>query len=86
MRIVFDVPFTVAVAVLIRLPLLLAVGVVPPLPYLPPPYPLLLVGVVPPDPELLVLLPQAAKNRTGVAPMRTVHQARLETFEVERLR
>src|SRR6266853_1089463 len=65
---------------------LLAVGVVPPLPYLPLPYPLpLLVGVVPPDPELLVLLPQAAKTRTSVATMRTVHHARLETFEMERL-
>src|SRR6266581_6027408 len=77
-------PFTVAVAVLMRLPVLLAVGVVPPLPYPPPPYPLL-VGVVPPDPELLVLLPQAAKNRTSVATMRTVHQAGLETFEMEKL-
>jgi hypothetical protein len=46
-RMVCDVPFTVAVAVLMRLPELLAVGVVPPLPYLPPPYPLpLVVGVV----------------------------------------
>jgi len=85
-RIVCDVPFTVAVAVLMRLPVLLAVGVVPPLPYLPLPYPLpLLVGVVPSDPELLVLLPQAAKNMTSVATMRTVHQAGLETFEMEKL-
>jgi hypothetical protein len=83
---VFDVPFTVAVAVLMRLPVLLAVGVVPPLPYFPLPYPLLLlVGVGPPDPELLVLLPQAATNRTSVATMRTVHHARLEPFEMERL-
>jgi hypothetical protein len=40
---VSDVPLTVAVAVLIRLPELLAVGVVPPLPYLP--YTLPVVGV-----------------------------------------
>jgi hypothetical protein len=71
-----------------RLPALLAVGVVPPPPpYLPPPDPLpLLVEVVPPDPALLVVLPQAAKNRTSVASMRTMHQARLETFEMESLR
>jgi len=40
---VSDVPFTVAVAVLMTPPELLAVGVVPPLPYLPPP---LVVAVV----------------------------------------
>jgi len=73
---VSDVPFTVAVAVLMTLPELLAVGVVPPLPYLPYPFPLvvgavfcavLVVGVVPPDPVVL-LLPQAAKSTTRVAP------------------
>jgi hypothetical protein len=70
-----------------RLPVLLAVGVVPPPPpYLPPPYTLLLVGVVPPDPELLVLLPQAKSSMTSVATMRTVHNARLEPFEMKRLR
>src|SRR5258708_5853012 len=70
-----------------RLPVLLAVGAVPPpLPYLPPPFPLLLVGVVPPEPELLVLLPQATRSMTSVATMRTLHHARLELFELKRLR
>jgi hypothetical protein len=87
-RIVTDLPFTVAVAVFMRLPLLLAVGVFPPpLPYLPGLYPLaLLVGVVPPDPELLVLLPQAAKSMTSVATMRTQYHPWLEPFEMKRLR
>ena len=68
-RMVSDLPLTVAVDVLMRLLELLAVGVV--LPYLP--YPVLVgvvfwalvaVGVVPavPEPELL---PQAAKSRTS---------------------
>jgi hypothetical protein len=87
-RIVTDLPFTVAVAVFMRLPLLLVVGVTPPpLPYLPGLYPLLLlVGVVPPDPELLGLLPQAARSKTSVATMRIQHHASLEPFEIKRLR
>jgi hypothetical protein len=40
--------------------------------------------VVPADPELPVVLPQAATNRTSVATMRIAHQARFETFEIEK--
>jgi hypothetical protein len=85
---VSDVPLTVAVAVLMRFPELLAVGVVPPLPYLPPPYPLpLVVEVVfcaALDPPVLVLLPQAAKSTTRVAPTSAQHQMRVAACEEER--
>jgi len=64
----------VAVAVLMRFPELLAVGVVPPLPYLP--YTLPVVGVDPPDPVVL-LLPQAAKSMTRVTPTSAQHQMRV---------
>ncbi len=80
---VCDVPFTVAVAVLMSVPELLAVGVVPPPPYCPP---LLVVGVVPAvegaDP--VVLLPQAVKRTTRVA-MSAQHQERVVAREGERL-
>jgi len=65
---VSDFPFTVTVAVWMRAPALLTVGVLPPLPYLPP----LLVGVLPADvvelafgavvAPVLVLLPHAASS------------------------
>src|SRR5713101_4812027 len=73
------------------LPVLLAVGVVPPpLPYLPPP---LLVGVVPPvvavvpDPLVVlpVLLPQAATRTTSNPNARILHQVRILTCEVKRV-
>jgi len=80
---VCDVPFTVAVAVLMSVPELLAVGVVPPPPYCPP---LLVVGVVPAvagaDP--VVLLPQAVKRMTRVATS-AQHQKRVVVCEGERL-
>jgi hypothetical protein len=90
-RIVSDLPFTVAVAVLMRLPELLVVGVVPPpLPYLPPPYPLpLLVGVVPPVEEAVpvpfVVLPQAVKRTMNVTKTSILYQLRIPAFDVERL-
>jgi hypothetical protein len=90
-RIVSDVPFTVAVAVLMRLPEPLVVGVVPPpLPYLPPPYLLpLLVWVVPPVeeavPDPLIVLPQAAKKTTSVANTGILHQLWVLAYEVKRL-
>src|SRR6266568_3269246 len=78
----FDVPLTVTVAVLMTLPEVLGVGVVPPpLPYLPPsPLLLLVVGVVPPVveavPDPLVVLPQAATRTTSVANTKRLHQVR----------
>jgi hypothetical protein len=92
-RAVSDLPFSVMVAVLMRLPELLAVGVVPPpVPYLPPPYPLPLlplVWVVPPDgevvPDSLVLLPQAARMTTSVANISILHQVRPLACEVKRV-
>jgi len=89
---VSDVPFTVTVAVLMRLPELLLVGVIPPpLPYLPPPYTLLLlvVGVVPPAeevvPDSLVLLPQAAKRTTSVANTNILDKVRILACKVKKL-
>src|SRR5713101_5925179 len=73
------------------LPVLLAVGVVPPpLPYLPPP---LLVGVVPPvvavvpDPLVVlpVLLPQAATRMTSNTNARILHQVRVLMGVVNRV-
>src|SRR5258708_4656272 len=86
-RMVCDVPFTVAVAVLMRFPELLAVGVVPPPPYLPPLYPLPLAvgGVFFEGPDPPVLLPQAVKRTTRGATTSAQHQARIFTCEGERL-
>jgi hypothetical protein len=90
-RIVSDLPFTVAVAVLMRLPELLVVGVVPPPPpYLPPLYPLpLLVGVVPPVEEAvpvpLVVLPQAVKRTIHATKTSILNQLRNQACVVERL-
>ena len=90
-RIVTEAPLTVAVAVLMALPVLLVVGVVPPpLPYLPP---LLVVGVVPPvvavvpDPLVVlpVLLPQAATRTTSNTNARILHQVRVLLGEVKRV-
>jgi hypothetical protein len=83
-RIVTEVPLTVAVAVLMTLPVLLVVGVVPPP---------LLVGVVPPvegvvpEPLVLlpVLLPQAATRTMSVANTKRLNQVRILTCEVKRL-
>ena len=82
---------TVAVAVLMTLPVLLDVGVTPPpLPYLPPP---LLVGVVPPvvtvapDPLVVlpVVLPQAATRTTSTTNASILHQVRVLICEVKRV-
>jgi hypothetical protein len=84
---VSDLPLTVAVAVLSILPPLLVVGVVPPpFPYLPP---LLLVGVVfcevlvveELEPELLPVLPQAAKRSMSVTATSTPGQVRDREWE-----
>jgi hypothetical protein len=86
-RRVTEVPLTVAVAVLMTLPVLLVVGVTPPpLPYLPP---LLLVGVVPPvvavAPDPLVVLPQAATRTTSNTNASILHQVRVLICEVKRV-
>jgi hypothetical protein len=90
-RRVTEVPLTVAVAVLMTLPVLLVVGVTPPpLPYLPP---LLLVGVVPPvvavapDPLVVlpVVLPQAATRTTSTTNASILHQVRILMGEVKRV-
>src|SRR2546430_2402886 len=90
-RRVTEVPLTVAVAVLMTLPVLLVVGVTPPpLPYLPP---LLLVGVVPPvvavapDPLVVlpVVLPQAATRTTSTTNASILHQVRVLMGEVNRV-
>jgi hypothetical protein len=82
---------TVAVAVLMTLPVLLVVGVVPPpLPYLPP---LLVVGVVPPEvavvPDplvvLVVVLPQAATRTASNTNAKILHQVRVLMGEVKRV-
>jgi len=88
-RTLSDAPFTVTVAVLMIVPELLVVGVIPPpLPYLPPPYPLL-VWAVPPVEEgvvdPLVELPQAAKMKTSVVNTRKLHQVRVLVCELKRL-
>jgi hypothetical protein len=89
-RTVTDVPFTAAVAVLMRLPELLAVGVFPPPPPYLPPYPLpLVVGVVPPVEEAvpvpLVVLPQAVKRTMHVTKTRILNQPRILACVVKRL-
>jgi hypothetical protein len=83
-RIVTELPLTVAVAALMTLPEVLAVGVVPPpRPYLPPlPLLLLVVGVVP-DP--LVVLPQAATMMTSVANTRRLLQVRNLARELKKV-
>jgi len=93
---VSDVPFTVAVAVLMREPELLTVGVVPPLPY-PLPYlpPLLLVDVLEAEvlegvfdaagDPVLVVLPHAA-NRTKPTNANSENRARAGAFREVRLR
>jgi hypothetical protein len=83
---VSGVPFTVAVVVLMRVPELLTVGVVPPLPY-PLPYlpPLLVEAVVAVGAgvEPLVVVPQAA-SRTRLTNASRVNQTRLGTFDERR--
>jgi len=91
---VSDVPLTVAVAVWMREPELLTVGVVPPLPYPLPYLPLLLVGVLPAEvlevafgaavDPVLVLLPHAA-NRTRATNASMENKARTGAFEDVRL-
>jgi len=91
---VSDVPFTVAVAVWMRGPELLTVGVVLPLPYPLPYLPPLLVGVLPAEvlevalgaavDPVLVLLPQAA-SRTRPINANREKQARAGAFEEVRL-
>ena len=91
---VSDFPLTVAVAVWIREPELLTVGVVPPLPYPLPYLPPLLVGVLPADvlevafgaavDPVLVLLPQAA-SRTRATNATRENQARAGALEEVRL-
>jgi len=92
---VSDVPFTVAVAVWIREPELLTVGVVPPLPYPFPYLPPLLVGVLPTEvlevafgaavDPVLVLLPHAA-SRTRPTNASRGNQARTGAFGEVRVR
>jgi len=92
---VSDFPLTVAVAVWIREPELLTVGVVPPLPYPLPYLPPLLVGVLPAAvlevafgaavEPVVVLLPQAA-SRTRPTSASRENQARTRAFEEVRVR
>src|SRR5215467_10001284 len=92
---VSDVPFTVAVAVLMGVPELLAVGVVPPEPYPLPYLPPLLVDVLEAegvegalgavDDPVLVVLPHAA-SRTRTTNARSGNQGRFEGLVEVRLR